>query len=56
MLDNALMFGNGKGGVGKTSLAANVAGLAAQSGWRVLTIDLDPQGTSAPTSATNSKG
>ncbi len=44
MLDNALMFGNGKGGVGKTSLAANVAGLAAQSGWRVLTIDLDPQG------------
>lgn len=38
------MFGNGKGGVGKTSIAANVAGLAARSGWNVLTIDLDPQG------------
>lgn len=44
MLANALMFGNGKGGVGKTSIAANVAGLAARSGWKVLTIDLDPQG------------
>lgn len=44
MLDNSLMFGNGKGGVGKTSIAANVAGLAARSGWNVLTIDLDPQG------------
>ena len=44
MLDNAIMFGNGKGGVGKTSIAANVAGLAAQSGWKVLAVDLDPQG------------
>lgn len=43
-MNNALMFGNGKGGVGKTSLAANVAGLAAHAGWRVLTVDLDPQG------------
>lgn len=38
------MFGNGKGGVGKTSICANVAGLAAQSGWRTLVVDLDPQG------------
>lgn len=38
------MFGNGKGGVGKTSICANVAGLASQSGWRTLVIDLDPQG------------
>ncbi len=44
MLSNSLMFGNGKGGVGKTSICANVAGLAAQSGWRVLAVDLDPQG------------
>ncbi|MDH3193815.1 MAG: ParA family protein [Acidimicrobiia bacterium] len=43
-MNNALMFGNGKGGVGKTSLAANVAGLAAHAGWRVLAVDLDPQG------------
>jgi len=34
---------NGKGGVGKTSLAAHIAGLAALSGWRTLAIDLDPQ-------------
>lgn len=41
------MVSNGKGGVLKTSLAANVAGLAAVSGWRVLAVDLDPQGNLA---------
>jgi chromosome partitioning protein len=41
------MVSNGKGGVLKTSLAANVAGLAAVSGWRVLVVDLDPQGNLA---------
>ena len=41
------MVSNGKGGVLKTSLAANVAGLAATSGWRVLAVDLDPQGNLA---------
>ncbi|MDT4921664.1 MAG: chromosome partitioning protein [Pseudonocardiales bacterium] len=35
---------NAKGGVGKTSLTAGLAGLAAQSGYRVLTVDADPQG------------
>lgn len=35
---------NAKGGVGKTSLTAGLAGLAAQSGRRVLTVDADPQG------------
>lgn len=35
---------NGKGGVGKTSITANLAGLFAASGYRVLAIDLDPQG------------
>ncbi len=35
---------NGKGGVGKTSITANLAGLFAASGYRVLAVDLDPQG------------
>jgi len=35
---------NGKGGVGKTSIVANLSGLFADVGYRVLAIDLDPQG------------
>lgn len=35
---------NGKGGVGKTSLTANLAGLLAVAGYRVCVFDLDPQG------------
>jgi cellulose biosynthesis protein BcsQ len=35
---------NGKGGVGKTSVVANVGGLLAAADYRVLLIDLDPQG------------
>ena len=35
---------NGKGGVGKTSVTANLAGLYAAAGYQVLAIDLDPQG------------
>jgi len=38
---------NAKGGVGKTSLVANIAGIATLAGWRVLAIDLDPQGNLA---------
>ena len=38
---------NGKGGVGKTSLAAHLAGGAALSGWQTLAVDLDPQGNLA---------
>jgi cellulose biosynthesis protein BcsQ len=41
---NVVAVANGKGGVGKTSVTANVAGTAALSGWRVLAVDLDPQG------------
>lgn len=38
---------NGKGGVGKTSLAGNVGALVAAAGMRVLIVDLDPQGNLA---------
>lgn len=44
MLPQTIAFINGKGGVGKTSVTANVSALAAKSGWRVLAIDLDSQG------------
>lgn len=33
----------GKGGAGKTSMTANVGGLAARAGYRVLIVSLDPQ-------------
>lgn len=38
---------NAKGGVGKTSIAANLVGLAAAQGAHVLAVDLDPQGNLA---------
>jgi len=47
MISNSILTINGKGGVGKTSLVANIAGLTAGSGWRVLAIDTDPQGNLA---------
>ena len=47
MIPSCVMVSNGKGGVLKTSLAANLSGLAATSGWSVLAVDLDPQGNLA---------
>ncbi|MEX2620501.1 MAG: ParA family protein [Egibacteraceae bacterium] len=47
MLDNCAAVVNSKGGVGKTSIVANVAATAALGGWRTLTVDLDPQGNLA---------
>lgn len=39
-----LVFGNQKGGVGKTSTSAGVATALAEMGQRVLLVDFDPQG------------
>src|SRR3954464_10516986 len=43
-LARVICVANGKGGVCKTSLAANIAGLSAAAGYRTLVVDLDPQG------------
>ncbi|MBU8841247.1 ParA family protein [Mycolicibacterium goodii] len=42
-----IALANGKGGVGKTSITANLAGLYGQGGFRVLLLELDPQGNLA---------
>lgn len=43
-LSRVVAIANGKGGVGKTSLATTIAGLAAAGGFKILLMDLDPQG------------
>ena len=45
-LSRVVLIGNAKGGVGKTSLATNLAGLLAAAGYSTLLVDLDPQGSS----------
>lgn len=44
---HVLAFANGKGGVGKTSITANEAALFGRAGYRVLLVELDPQGNCA---------
>ena len=46
-IGRTLVFAQGKGGVGKTTLAANVSALAAAANHHVLLIDLDQQGNIA---------
>lgn len=43
-LSRVICIATGKGGVFKTSLSANAAGICAAEGYRTLLIDLDPQG------------
>lgn len=44
MLQQGISVINGKGGTGKTSIVANLAGLFAAAEYRILAVDLDPQG------------
>jgi len=44
MLPRTTAVINGKGGVGKTSVATNLAALVAAAGYRVLLVDMDAQG------------
>ncbi|MGH9272245.1 MAG: ArsA family ATPase [Ilumatobacteraceae bacterium] len=47
LLDRQLLFVTGKGGVGKTSIAAALAELAARAGKRVLVCEMDAKGALA---------
>ncbi|MGG7568993.1 ParA family protein [Streptomyces sirii] len=44
LFSNVFMFGNGKGGVGKTTLTGNASAKAAREGLRTLAIDVNGQG------------
>ncbi|TAL46409.1 MAG: ParA family protein [Salinibacterium sp.] len=46
-ISRTVIFGQGKGGVGKTTLTTNVGALTAGDGLNVLVVDLDQQGNTA---------
>lgn len=46
-LSRVVAVENGKGGVGKTSVTSNLAGLTALAGYSTLIVDFDPQGNIA---------
>jgi chromosome partitioning protein len=46
-ISRTVIFGQGKGGVGKTTLTTNIGALAAADGLNVLVVDLDQQGNTA---------
>jgi anion-transporting ArsA/GET3 family ATPase len=54
LLDRRLVFVTGKGGVGKTSVAAAIAELAARSGRRTLVCEMDAKGALADALGTSS--
>ena len=49
LLERRLLFVTGKGGVGKTSIAAALAELAARQGKRTLVCEMDAKGALAAT-------
>ena len=51
-----ISFCNQKGGVGKTTSAAEIAGLLAARGNRVLAVDMDPQGNLSDVFGANLEG
>lgn len=56
MTAKIIMFGNQKGGVGKTTTAVNMATIIAASQFKTLLIDFDPQGNSTSGVNGNKKG